>query len=458
MNNTRLEMDSIGSRAIDSYVYYGVQTQRALENFSQLGKPLSAFPRLLTAMAQIKIACAQANAQTADLAPHLARAISNACEEIIQGQWHDQFPVSLLQGGAGTSTNMNVNEVVANRGLELLGHNKGEYQYLHPNDHVNCGQSTNDVYPTALRLALYYQSQTLTSELSELVQSFLKKGQAFSHIAKVGRTQMQDAVPMTLGQEFTAFGQSLQQCENRITTTTTHLLNVNLGGTAIGTGINASPDFRAHALGNLRILTGLNLKHSNDLLQASWDTGDLVDVSSTLKRLAINLSKIANDLRLLSSGPHCGFNEIHLPKMQPGSSIMPGKVNPVIPETINQIAFDVIGKDHAVCMAAEQAQLQLNAFEPLMAECLFTAMDRLLIGCQLLREKCVDHIEANTDQCEKNLRQSHALATLFNPLLGYKLTSELINESNQLKVSFVELVQQRKLLSTDQMQGLLESC
>ena len=457
MNTTRLEIDSIGSRNIDNNAYFGVQTQRALENFSQLGKPLSAFPLLLTAMAQIKIACAQANASTAELAPHLAQAISQACEEIIQGQWHEHFPVSLLQGGAGTSTNMNVNEVVANRALELLGHSKGEYQFLHPNDHVNCGQSTNDVYPTALRLALYYQSQTLNAAVSQLIQSFGKKSDEFALINKVGRTQMQDAVPMTLGQEFAAFGQSLHQCENRLASTAELLLSVNLGGTAIGTGINASPDFRALALRKLSDITDLALKHSNDLVQASWDTGDLVDLSSALKRLAINLSKIANDLRLLSSGPHCGLNEIHLPKMQPGSSIMPGKVNPVIPETINQIAFDVIGKDHAVCMAAEQAQLQLNAFEPLMAECLFTAMDRLTVGCDLLREKCIDHIEANAEQCEKNLRHSHALATLFNPLLGYKLTSELISESNQLNIPFLELVQNRRLLSSAQMQGLLKS-
>lgn len=455
MIHTRPESDSIGSREIDNQAYYGVQTQRALENFSQLGKPLSAFPLLLTAMAQIKMACAQANASTGAIAPHQARAITDACEEIIQGQWHDQFPVSLLQGGAGTSTNMNVNEVVANRALEILGHNKGEYPLLHPNDHVNCGQSTNDVYPTALRLALYYQSQTLIAAVGELVRSLRLKSRSFAHITKVGRTQMQDAVPMTLGQEFSAFAQSLQQCENRIETTAETLLNVNLGGTAIGTGINASDEFRRQALQYLNAITGITLTHSNDLIQASWDTGDLVDTSSALKRLAINLSKIANDLRLLSSGPHCGLNEIHLPKMQPGSSIMPGKVNPVIPETINQIAFDVIGKDHSICMAAEQAQLQLNAFEPLMAECLFTAMDRLIIGCDLLREKCIDDIEANVEQCTKNLHHSHALATLFNPLLGYKLTSELIRESDRLNVPFVELVQNKRLLSSAQMDGLL---
>lgn len=442
----RTEMDSLGERQLPASAYYGVQTQRALENFGSLGKPLADYPALLIALATIKRACARANANLGTLPAESIAAVEQACIEIIDGLWHEQFPVSLLQGGAGTSTNMNANEVITNRALELLGHARGDYQHLHPNDHVNAGQSTNDVFPSALRLALYRQCDGLLASLARLAEAFSARAKAFSQAPKVGRTQLQDAVPMSAGDELQAFAASLHQCRDRIERNRAPLLTINLGGTAIGSCINSSAAFRENALNNLRALTGLPLAVAPNLYQASWDTGDLVDFSSGLKRLAITLSKISSDLRLLSSGPRAGLAELQLPKQQPGSSIMPGKVNPVLPELINQIAFDVIGRDHSLGHAAEQGQLQLNAFEPLMAECLFTSLERLLQGCDLLRTRCIDGLDVNTTRCSHNLQHSHALATQFNGLLGYSTTSKLISEAEQSGVNFIDLLRQKALV------------
>lgn len=357
--NIRTERDALGSRDIAAHHYFGVQTQRALENFGATGQPLANYTPLITALATIKRACAQANASLGVLPAAIAAAVLQACDELIAGQWHDHFPISLLQGGAGTSTNMNTNEVIANRALEILGADKGRYDLVHPNDHINAGQSTNDVYPSALRLALFNRCDALLRALDQLAQSFHAQATAATGIQKVARTQLQDAVPMAASDELQAFATSIAGCRARLAAAREPLLTINLGGTAIGSCINSSPEFRNLSFEHLRRATGLPLARAADLFQASWDTGELVDFSGALKRCAITLSKIASDLRLLSAGPKTGLGDLSLPKQQPGSSIMPGKVNPVIPELINQIAFDVSGRDHTLCLAAEQGQLQL---------------------------------------------------------------------------------------------------
>ncbi|UTA47721.1 aspartate ammonia-lyase [Simiduia sp. 21SJ11W-1] len=452
---TRTEQDSLGSRTLEDTHYYGIQTLRALENFSDISRPLSDYPQLIVALAAIKRACAEANG-TLGLLPEASQAaIVQACNELMAGHWHQHFPVSLVQGGAGTSTNMNANEVITNRALEILGKPKGRYDLLNPNDQVNAGQSTNDVYPSALRIALYQTAQPLLAACSQLAKAFTARAELYKDVDKVARTQLQDAVPMAAADELRAFAQSLQQCMQRIDSTRTALLTLNLGGTAVGSCINSSAEFRELSLKNLCAITQLPLRRAADLYQASWDTGDLVDFSSTLKRLAVSLSKIASDLRLLSSGPQAGLAELSLPKQQPGSSIMPGKVNPVIPELINQIAFDVCGRDATLCQAAEHGQLQLNAFEPVMAECLFTSLERLRTGCELLRTKCVENLHVNGTQCTTNLHRSHALATRFNQVLGYVTTSRLILQAEQEGVNFIELVRRQALVTEQDLQAII---
>lgn len=426
---TRMETDLLGSLAVPSDALYGIQTVRACRNFPISGQSIASFPDLLCALAQVKKAAAATNRELGLLDPAKARVIALACDEIIAGQHAGQFPVDVFQGGAGTSTHMNMNEVIANRGLELMGLPLGSYAHLHPNDDVNRGQSTNDVYPTALRLAILMATPRLIAALGRLADSFAAKGLAFVDIAKLGRTQLQDAVPMTLGQEMTAFAVRLREDLDRLRAAMGLLSEVNLGGTAIGTGVTTDPDFAIRAVAELSRLTGIVLMPAANLIEASWDTGAFVHFSGVLKRVAVKLSKIANDLRLLSSGPRGGLGEIRLPPMQPGSSIMPGKVNPVIPEVVNQIAFHVIGADVTVTMAAQAGQLQLNAFEPLIGASLLNALGLLTNGATVLDERCVQGIEADAAMCRHHLDNSTAGAAALVPLIGYEAAGRLAHQS-----------------------------
>ena len=440
--DTRLEHDLLGEKQIPNDAYYGIQTQRALENFQISGVKLYFFPELIEALAEVKLAAALANHDLGALPTPIKDAIEGACREIMAGRWHDQFQVDMVQGGAGTSTNMNANEVIANRALELMGHKKGDYQFCHPNDHVNLSQSTNDAYPTALKIAL--------------IKSFAKKGKKFAPIIKMGRTQLQDAVPISLGQSFDAFAVTLQEEVQRLEHNARLFLEVNMGGTAIGTGINTSPHYVKSVVAHLRKITGYKIVKAKDLIEATQDTGAFIMFSSAVKRLAVKLSKISNDLRLLSSGPRAGFNEINLPPMQPGSSIMPGKVNPVIPEVVNQIAFKVIGNDLVVTLAVEAGQLELNAFEPIMAASLFESISMLKNGMRTLREKCIDGITANEEVCRQSVRNSISIVTLLNPVLGYETCSGLSREALKTGRSLYSLVLEKGLMTAAELDEVLK--
>ncbi|MCO6490154.1 MAG: aspartate ammonia-lyase [Phaeodactylibacter sp.] len=453
--HTRLEHDLLGDKQIPGDAYYGIQTQRALENFQISGVKLYFFPEFIEALAEVKLAAALANHELGFLPTPIKDAIEGACREIMAGRWHDQFQVDMVQGGAGTSTNMNANEVIANRALELMGHKKGEYRHCHPNDHVNLSQSTNDAYPTALKIALIKSKKSLEKELKALIKSFRKKGRQFAPIIKIGRTQLQDAVPISLGQSFDAFAVTLEEEVQRLEHNARLFLEVNMGGTAIGTGINTSPHYVKSVVAHLRKITGFKIVKAKDLIEATQDTGAFIMFSSAVKRLAVKLSKISNDLRLLSSGPRAGFNEINLPPMQPGSSIMPGKVNPVIPEVVNQIAFKVIGNDLAVTLAVEAGQLELNAFEPIMAASLFESISMLKNGMRTLREKCVDGITANEEVCRQTVRNSISIVTLLNPVLGYEVCSALSKEALKTGKSLYDLVLEKKLMTAADLEEAL---
>ena len=422
---TRTEHDSLGDVQVPMGALWGVHTARALENFPIARRPISVFPELITAYACVKQAAARANKELGDLDPTIADVIDTVCQEIIEGQWHDQFVVGVIQGGAGTSTNMNVNEVIANRGLEILGKLHGDYDALHPIDDVNRSQSTNDTYPTAVKLSLAFALQTLLDQLTQLRDSFAAKGVEFAHILKVGRTQLQDAVPMTLGQEFHGFATTLTEDIDRLKETIWMLCEVNLGATAIGTGITANPKYAAVVVKHLSEITGLKITSAPDLIEATSDAGGFMSFSGTLKRSAIKLSKICNDLRLLSSGPQAGLGEINLPARQAGSSIMPGKVNPVIPEVVNQVAFAIAGTDVTVTMAAEGGQLQLNAFEPVIAYSLLTSITWLAQSCLTLRVNCVDGITANTEKLAGQVATSVGVITALIPIIGYQEAADL---------------------------------
>jgi aspartate ammonia-lyase len=452
---TRSEHDLLGNREVPSEYLYGIQTLRALENFNISGIPLTQFPVLINAMAMVKLAAAKANADLQLLSRPVADAITQACTEIINGKWHTQFVVDMIQGGAGTSTNMNANEVIANRALEILGYNRGEYRYCHPNNHVNLSQSTNDAYPTALKIALIKANDKLTNVLQGLVESFRAKGAVFAHVIKMGRTQLQDAVPMTLGQEFESYAVTLEEEIERLNENAELFLEVNLGGTAIGTGINADPRYPERAIAHLREVSGLPVKLAKNLVEATQDTGAFVMYSSAIKRLAVKLSKICNDLRLLSSGPRAGLNEINLPPMQPGSSIMPGKVNPVIPEVVNQVTFKVIGNDLTVALAAEAGQLELNVMEPVIAQSIFESIEILKNGMATLRYRCVDGITANEDVCRKQVENSIGLVTALNPVLGYEASTALAKEALETGRGVYDLALEKNLLSKEELDRLL---
>ena len=396
---TRTEHDLLGERSVPAAAYYGIHTLRALENFSITGTPISIYPDLVNALACVKQAAALANNELGLLDDERTRAIVQACEEIRAGALLDEFVVDVMQGGAGTSTNMNANEVIANRALEIMGHRKGEYRYLHPVEHVNMSQSTNDVYPTAVKVALHFGIQRLTAAMAELRAAFRAKALEFADVLKVGRTQLQDAVPMTLGQEFSTYAVMLEEDEQRLKEAALLIHEINLGATAIGTGITAHPQYAELACRRLADITGIDLVTASNLVEATQDAGAFVQLSGVLKRVAVKLSKTCNDLRLLASGPRAGLNEINLPAMQPGSSIMPGKVNPVIPEVVIQVAAQVFGNDTAITVAGSQGQFELNVRVPLMARNLLDSIKLLTAAATLLSEKCVDGIEANEEAC-----------------------------------------------------------
>jgi aspartate ammonia-lyase len=455
-HRTRTEHDLLGEREVPEEALYGVQTLRALENFPITGVPLREFPELITALAMVKAAAARANAELGLLETPVADAIIRAAGEIAAGRHHEHFLVDMVQGGAGTSTNMNANEVIANRAAELLDVPRGRYERVHPNEHVNRSQSTNDVYPTAVRLALHTALDRLEASLRQLAEAFSAKGEEFTHFVKMGRTQMQDAVPMTLGQEFRAFGHTLLEDVDRLHEAQGLIREINLGATAIGTGITAPAGYAELVRHHLADITGLSLITAPDLVEATWDTGAFVQLSGVLKRTATKLSKICNDLRLLSSGPRAGFGEINLPPMQPGSSIMPGKVNPVIPEVVNQVCFDVIGGDVTVTLAAEAGQLQLNAFEPIIVFRLLRSIRSMCAACDVLRERCVTGITANPDRMRSFVEQSIGLVTALVPALGYAAATEIARDALATGRGVAELVLERQLLTRDALDHLLE--
>jgi aspartate ammonia-lyase len=452
----RIEHDLLGDRAVPADAYYGVHTLRALENFSISGTPISIYPDLVGALACVKQAAAIANAELGLLDEKRSMAIRLACEEVREGRLHAEFVVDVIQGGAGTSTNMNANEVLCNRALELMGHAKGEYQHLHPLDHVNLSQSTNDVYPTAVKLALNFGIHRLLLEMSALRESFQAKARQFEAVLKVGRTQLQDAVPMTLGQEFSTYAVMLGEDEQRLAEAQALIREINLGATAIGTGINAHPDYAPLVTKRLSEVSNVPLLASPNLVEATQDAGSFVQLSGVLKRIAVKLSKTCNDLRLLSSGPRAGFGEIRLPPVQAGSSIMPGKVNPVIPEVVNQVAFEVIGNDITVTMAAEGGQLQLNAFEPIIAHSLFKSLSHLAAACRTLNDRCIKGIEADPVRARRLLDESTALVTALTPVLGYARSAEIAHEALATGGKIYDLVLARGWMSRQQLDELLQ--
>jgi aspartate ammonia-lyase len=446
---TRVEHDLLGEGEVQSEAYFGLQTLRALSNFPIGGGRLNRYPNLINALAMVKKACALANLDCGALPEDIANAIAEAADEVIVGKLHDYFVVDMLQGGAGTSTNMNANEVLANRALELLGHQKGDYDRLHPNNHVNCSQSTNDVYPTALKLGMILSSKHLVDTVAELVHAFEAKSEEFAQVVKLGRTQLQDAVPMTLGQEFGAFATSLRQELQGLHRARGDLLTFNIGGTAIGTRLNAPKGYPERAIERLREVTGLQVVLATDLIEATQDTQAFVMFSSALKSLAIKLSKICSDLRLLSSGPRSGLGEIQLPPRQPGSSIMPGKVNPVIPEVVNQVAYRVIGNDHVVTMAAEAGQLQLNVMEPVIAASILESLKILANAVTTLRQNCVNGVVANEAQCRAFVENSIGLVTALVPVLGYGTASSVAAEALASGKSLADVLRDRDLFSDE---------
>lgn len=452
---TRLEHDLLGDREVPYEMYYGIQTLRGMENFNISGVNISFYPVLIEALAMVKMAAAMANYDLGLLSKPIADAVIQACREIISGKYHGHFVVDMIQGGAGTSTNMNANEVIANRALEILGYEKGDYKYCHPNNHVNLSQSTNDAYPTSIKIALMNSNRKLVEVLKSLIASFHAKAIEFNHVIKMGRTQLQDAVPMTLGQEFEAYAVMLGEEIQRLEQNARLFLEVNMGATAIGTGINAEPGYSEKCIQHLREVTGLDIQLAFNLVEATQDTGAFIMYSSAVKRLSVKLSKICNDLRLLSSGPRAGLHEINLPPMQPGSSIMPGKVNPVIPEVVNQIAFKVIGNDLTVTLAAEAGQLELNVMEPVIVQSIFESIEMLKNGMTTLKYKCIDGITANEKHCRMQVENSIGIVTALNPALGYETSTQLAKEALETGRGVYELVLEKNLLSKAELDRLL---
>lgn len=453
---TRREKDLLGEMEIPVEYYFGVQTTRAAQNFNISRSRLYHYPQFIAGLADVKAAAALANHHLGMLDEKIKDAIVKACREIKAGELHDHFVVDMMQGGAGTSTNMNANEVIANRALELLGYEKGDYQHCHPNNHVNLSQSTNDAYPSALKIALHRSIGGMQDSLRKLIEAFRDKGREFTDVIKMGRTQLQDAVPMTLGQEFEAFAVTLEEEVTRLEQNRGLLLEVNMGATAIGTGINSDPEFTGICTQYLAEETGLPVVPAANLIEATSDTGVFIMNSAVIKRLAVKLSKICNDLRLLSSGPRTGLNEINLPPMQPGSSIMPGKVNPVIPEVVNQIAYKVVGNDLAITMASEAGQLQLNVMEPVIAYSLMESIEILSNGMETLRDKCVVGITANSDRCRDMVMNSIGLVTALNPYLGYDASTKLAAEALSTGKGIYDLILEKGMMDKEQLEEVLK--
>ena len=452
---TRIEHDLLGDLAVPADAYYGVQTARALDNFRISGVELRLYPNFIKALAMTKLGAARANYETDGLSKEILTAIEGACSEIIDGKLHEQFRLDVFQGGAGTSTNMNANEVIANRALELMGKKKGEYKYCDPHDHVNRSQSTNDSYPTAMHIGMALGNAEVVGEFNKLIAAFRAKGKEFSKILKMGRTQLQDAVPMTLGQEFEAFARTLEDEIKALEAIQKVLWEISMGGTAIGTGLNAPKGYAQKCADHIAEITGFPIKLSVDLVEATQDTQAFVLYSSALKSLAIKLAKVGNDLRLLSSGPRCGFHEINLPATQPGSSIMPGKVNPVIPEVTNMVAYRVMGNDLVVTLSAEAGQLQLNAFEPVIAAAIFESQTLFINGARTLREHCIEGITANEDVCKHYLESSIGTVTALNPVIGYDKATELAAEALESGEGILELVREKNILTDAQLDEIL---
>lgn len=455
VKKTRVESDLIGSREISDECLYGVQTLRGIENFSISKYHLNEYPLFINGLAMTKMVAARANHELGLLTDEQFQAITQACREILEGRFHDQFPVDMIQGGAGTSTNMNANEVIANRALEIMGHAHGDYAFCSPNDHVNCSQSTNDAYPTAIHLGMYATHLKLLPYLEDLIAAFRRKGEEFAHIIKMGRTQLEDAVPMTLGQTFNGFASILTDEIKHLNEAAADFLTVNMGATAIGTGICAEPGYAEKCIAALRDITGWDIRLSDDLVGATSDTSCLVGYASAMKRLAVKVNKICNDLRLLASGPRCGLGEINLPAMQPGSSIMPGKVNPVIPEVMNQICFKVIGNELCVTMAGEAAQMELNVMEPVMVQCCFESAELMMNGFRTLRTLCVEGITANEEHCINEVHHSIGVVTALNPVIGYKNSTKIAKEALETGKSVYQLILDHGILTKEEIDQIL---
>ena len=451
----RTESDLIGAREVPECALYGVQTLRGIENFEISKFHLNEYPLFIKGLAITKMAAARANHELGLLSDAQAAAIEQACQELLDGKHHGQFPVDMIQGGAGTTTNMNANEVIANRALEIMGHKRGEYQFCSPNDHVNCAQSTNDAYPCAIHLGMYFTHLRFIEHFRVMIEAFRKKAEEFKSIIKLGRTQLQDAVPMTLGQTFSGFASILNDEIKHLDEAAADFLTVNMGATAIGTGICAEPGYSELCIKALREITGWDIKIADDLVGATSDTSCLVGYASALKRVAVKMNKICNDLRLLASGPRFGLGEFNLPAMQPGSSIMPGKVNPVIPEVMNQICYKVIGNELCVTMAGDAAQMELNAMEPVMAQCDFESVDLMINGFETLRKRCVEGITPNIERCRKEVHESIGVVTALNPVIGYKNSTKIAKEALETGRSVYDLVLEHGILNKEELDTIL---
>lgn len=456
MENFRNESDLLGTLQVPASAYYGVQTQRAIENFKISGQYLSSYPHFIKGLAMVKKAAAKTNYELGLLEQSLYEKISQSCDELMEGKYHQEFPIDMIQGGAGTSVNMNANEVIANIVLEKLGKNKGDYQFCSPNDHINLSQSTNDAYPTAIKMAMLQMNKELVEKLKKTIAAFRQKGIEFNDVIKMGRTQLQDAVPMTMGQEFEAYAATLEEDISKLNNNAHLFVEINMGATAIGTGINAPVGYAKLCAKNLAQFSGYPIVSAPNLVEATPDTGSYVIYSSAMKRLAVKLSKICNDLRLLSSGPRAGFFEINLPPMQPGSSIMPGKVNPVIPEVVNQVCYKVFGNDLTVTFAAEAGQLQLNVMEPVLSHAIMESMNFLGNALDTLREKCIVGITANKEICLNMVKHSIGIVTALNPYIGYKNSTEIAKEALASGNSVYNLVLEKGILSQEKLDEILD--
>ncbi len=451
----RVESDLLGELQVPAEAYYGVQTQRGINNYHISRKKMRDYPEFVNAIAYVKLAAVQANHSLGVINDEISGAISQACREILEGKLHENFPIDMMQGGAGTSVNMNANEVIANRALEIMGHQKGEYQYCYPNDHCNCGQSTNDVYPTTIRLTFILLNKRLVESLTRMINALRDKGEEYKNTIKMGRTQLQDAVPMTSGQEFNAYANNMEEEILNLERNVKLLHEINMGGTAIGTGLNAVPGFAKLCTENLAKLTGEPFTVSPDLVEATPDTGAYVSYSGALKRLAVKLSKMCNDLRLLASGPRCGLHEINLPPKAPGSSIMPGKVNPVIPEVTNQVCFKVIGNDTTVTFAAEAGQLQLNVMEPVITESIIESVTWLCNAIDTLTEECIKGITVNAEHTAEMVRNSIGIVTALNPYIGYKQSTKVAKEALETNRSVYDIVLEKGLMTKEKLDEAL---